>query len=135
MISAWSQCQRCSIAMSWFGRWWYVVGGGQTHPLLSRLCDVPVRLEKTAEVDCLAAPEVSVDAPVERELQRLPVKAPAVRQFVRAAGGAGAAAYRTCFLELMATAALPVVCVAEGVCVMCGRNASLCWCSAHCSMP
>lgn len=48
-----------------------------------------------------------------------------MRQFLRAAGGARAAAYRTCFLELMATAALPVVCVSEGICVLCGRNASL----------
>lgn len=47
------------------------------------------------------------------------------RQFLRAAGGARAAAYRTCFLELMATAALPVVWVSEGVGVVCGRNASL----------
>lgn len=51
-------------------------GDGATHPLLSRLCDVPVRLEKAAQVDCLAAPEVSVDTPVKRKLQRLPVKAP-----------------------------------------------------------
>jgi hypothetical protein len=48
-----------------------------------------------------------------------------VRQFLRVAGGARATAYRTCFLELMATAALPVVWVSEGVCVLCGRNASL----------
>lgn len=47
-----------------------------THPLLSRLCDVSVRLEQTAEVHCLAAPEVSVDAPVKRELQRPPIKGP-----------------------------------------------------------
>ena len=100
------------------------MGAQATHPLLSRLCDIPVGLEQIAQVDCLAAPEVAVDAPVERKLQRPPVKAPAVRQFVRAAGGAGAAAYRTCFLELMATAALPVECVEEGVCVMCGHNAS-----------
>ena len=37
-----------------------------------------------------------------------------VRQFLRIAGGARAAAYRTCFLELMATVALPVVWVSEG---------------------
>ena len=52
-------------------------GGWATHPLLSRLCDVPVGLEQVAQVDCLAAPEVAVDAPVERKLQRPPVKAPA----------------------------------------------------------
>ena len=46
-------------------------------------------------------------------------------QSLRAAGDVGAAAYRTCFLELMVTVALPVVCAAEGLYVMCGRNASL----------
>ena len=53
---------------------------------------MPVRLEKAAEVDCLAAPEVSVDAPVERKLQRLPVKAPAcasVSAGCRRRGGSG----------------------------------------------
>lgn len=95
-----------------------------THPLLSRLGDVPVGLEEPAQVQGLAAPEIAVDAPVEGELQRLPVKAPAwvrqsVCQLLRAA-----AAYRTCFLELMATAARAVVCAAEAGWRVCGRNAS-----------
>lgn len=56
-----------------------VVCGGDraTHPLLSRLCDVPVGLEQVAQVDCLAAPEVAVDAPVEGELEGPPVEASA----------------------------------------------------------
>jgi hypothetical protein len=75
VISAWSQLS----AQSYVAVVVVVVvmvGVDVTHPLLSRLCDVSVRLEKTAQVHGLAAPEVPVDAPVERELQRLPVKAP-----------------------------------------------------------
>lgn len=45
-----------------------------TYPLLSRLGDVPVGFEKRANVDGLAAPEVSVNSPVEGKLQGAPVE-------------------------------------------------------------
>ena len=44
------------------------------YSLLSRLRDVLVRFEKRADVDRLAAPEVSVNGPVEGELQRAAVE-------------------------------------------------------------
>jgi hypothetical protein len=45
----------------------------EAYPLLSRFCDVLVRIEEAADVECLAAPEVAVDSPVERELERAAV--------------------------------------------------------------
>lgn len=45
-----------------------------TYPLLPGLGDVPVCLEKGANVDGLAAPEVSMDSPVKGKLQGAPVK-------------------------------------------------------------
>ena len=39
------------------------------YPLLSRLCDVLVGLEETADVQRLTAPDVAVDGPVEGKLQ------------------------------------------------------------------
>ena len=45
-----------------------------TYPLLSRLGDVPVGFEKGADVDGLAAPEVSMNGPVESKLQGAPVE-------------------------------------------------------------
>jgi hypothetical protein len=74
-----------------------------THPLSSRLCDIPVRLEEPAQVEGLAAPKVPVDAPVQGELEGLPVEASASRQWLCIAGGTGVSAHRTCTLELMAT--------------------------------
>ena len=49
----------------------------KTHPLLPWLRDVLVGLKKAAQVQGLTAPEVPVDAPVERELEGLPVEASA----------------------------------------------------------
>ena len=79
-------------------------GNGETHPHLSRVGDVPLGLEEFADVEGLSAPEVSVNAPVEGELQRLPVEAAAARSAcVGAAQGVTAGkAYRTCVFELMA---------------------------------
>jgi hypothetical protein len=54
--------------------------GWASHPQPARLLDVLVGFEEGAEVHGLAAPEVSVDGPVEGELQRAPVKASAVGQ-------------------------------------------------------
>jgi hypothetical protein len=51
--------------------------GLETHPLLPWLRDVFVSLKKTSQVQGLAAPEVPVDAPVERKLEGLPVEASA----------------------------------------------------------
>ncbi len=42
--------------------WW-------TYPLLPRLCDMLVRFEEGADVERLAAPEISVYCPVEGELE------------------------------------------------------------------
>lgn len=63
------------------GRTGRLVGKGnwETHPHLSRVGDVPLGLEEFADVEGLSAPEVSVDAPVEGELQRLPVEAAGAR--------------------------------------------------------
>lgn len=41
----------------------------QQHTLLSRIRDIAILFEQGADVDCLAAPEVPMDSPVERELQ------------------------------------------------------------------
>lgn len=49
-----------------------------THPLLPRLGDALVRLKKSTNIQGLSTPEVTVDAPVECELQGPPVKASAV---------------------------------------------------------
>lgn len=46
----------------------------QQRPLLSGLGNVPVGFEKGANVDGLAAPEVSVNSPVESKLQGAPVE-------------------------------------------------------------
>lgn len=43
---------------------------GCSYSLLSRLGDVLVRFEEGTNVERLAAPEVSVDGPVERQFQR-----------------------------------------------------------------
>lgn len=51
-----------------------VVRRDMTYPLLSRLGDVPVGFEKRADVDGLAAPEVSMNSPVEGKLQGAPVE-------------------------------------------------------------
>lgn len=45
-----------------------------TYPLLSRLGDVPVGFEERANVYGLAAPEVSMNSPVEGKLQGAPVE-------------------------------------------------------------
>jgi len=45
-----------------------------TYPLLSGLGNVPVGFEKGANVDGLAAPEVSMNRPVESKLQGAPVE-------------------------------------------------------------
>jgi hypothetical protein len=50
---------------------------GLSYSLLARLCDVFVGLKQPANVHGLAAPEVSVDGPVEGELQGAPVEAAA----------------------------------------------------------
>jgi hypothetical protein len=47
------------------------------YPQLLWLRDVLIGLEQTANVHCLSPPEVPVDAPVERELQRATVEATA----------------------------------------------------------
>jgi hypothetical protein len=74
-------------------------GSGQTHPLLSRLCNVLVGFKQSAQIQSLSAPEVSVDGPVEGQLEGPPVEASVQRQWLRVAGG-------------MATRA--VVCVGRG---------------------
>lgn len=51
-----------------------VISRDETYPLLSGLGDVPVRFEEGANVDSLAAPEVSMDRPVESKLQGAPVE-------------------------------------------------------------
>jgi hypothetical protein len=56
---------------------WECAAWHGTHPLLSRLCDIPVGLEQTTKVQRLSAPKVSVDAPVEGELEGAPVEASA----------------------------------------------------------
>ena len=52
-------------------------GLGASTSRLTGLCNVSLSLEKLADVQSLSAPEVSVDAPVEGELQRPPVEASA----------------------------------------------------------
>lgn len=47
---------------------------GSAYPLLSWIVDVLVGLEQGPYVDGLAAPEVSVDSPVESQLQGPPVE-------------------------------------------------------------
>jgi hypothetical protein len=86
-------------------------GSGQTHPLLSRLCNVLVGFKQSAQIQSLSAPEVSVDGPVEGQLEGPPVEASVQRQWLRVAGGTGAA-HRTWMRALMATRA--VVCVGRG---------------------
>jgi len=51
--------------------------GQATHPLQAALGDVLVTLKQLAQVHGLSAPEVAVDAPVERELEGPPVEASA----------------------------------------------------------
>lgn len=51
-----------------------------TYPLLSGLGDVPVGFKEGANVDSLAAPEVSMDRPVESELQGAPVEGAVVEE-------------------------------------------------------
>lgn len=51
-----------------------------TYPLLSGLGDVPVGFKEGANVDGLAAPKVSMDRPVESELQGAPVEGAVVEQ-------------------------------------------------------
>jgi hypothetical protein len=53
--------------------------GRGAYPLLSGLCDVLVGLEETADVQGLAAPDVTVDGPVEGELQRAAVERAGLR--------------------------------------------------------
>ena len=47
-----------------------------SYSLLSRLAYVLVGLEERSNIDCLAAPEVSVDCPVEGELEGAAVEVP-----------------------------------------------------------
>jgi hypothetical protein len=54
--------------------------------LPTRLLDVLVGFKKGAKVHGLTAPEVSVDGPVEGELQRAPVEASAVGQLCSCRG-------------------------------------------------
>lgn len=65
--------------------------GWKTHPLLSWLCDVPLGFEKTADVQGLSAPEVSMDAPVEGKLEGAPVEASASRSVAGYGGRRGRA--------------------------------------------
>ena len=51
-----------------------------TYPLLSRLCDVPVGFKERANVNGLAAPEVSMNGPVESKLQGAPVEGAAGKE-------------------------------------------------------
>lgn len=48
----------------------------EAYSLLSWLRDVLIRFEEGADVDCLAAPKVSVDRPVEGKLERAAVEVP-----------------------------------------------------------
>lgn len=59
---------------------------GKTYPLLSWLSDVLVCLEQAPNVQRLATPEVSVDAPVEGELEGPPIKASASRSVAAYSG-------------------------------------------------
>lgn len=52
-------------------------GNRETHPHLTRLGNVSLSLEKLTDVQSLSAPEVSMDAPVEGELEGPPVEASA----------------------------------------------------------
>jgi hypothetical protein len=61
----------------------------RTHSLLSRLCDVPLGLEKTPNIQGLSAPEVAVDAPVESKLEGPPVEASASRSVTGCSGRHG----------------------------------------------
>jgi hypothetical protein len=95
-----------------------------THPLLSRLCDVLVGLEQPAKIQSLPAPEVSVDAPVEGELQGAPVEASARRSAAARSGRHGRGAHKTWIRELMATQSWGAAAAVEGESVVGGRNAS-----------
>jgi hypothetical protein len=95
-----------------------------THPLLSRLGDVALGLEKSANVQGLPAPEVAMDAPVERKLEGPPVEAPVCPSVAACSGQYGGRAHKTCTRELMATRVCPRASAVEGESVVWSRNAS-----------
>lgn len=67
--------------------------GVRSYPLFPGIGNVPVGLEEGADVEGLAAPEVPVDSPVERQLQRAAVER-AAGERVRSAGRADRAERR-----------------------------------------
>lgn len=85
-----------------------------THPLLSRLGDVALGLEKSANIQGLPAPEVAMDAPVERKLEGPPVEAPVRPSVAACSGRTGWAAHKTWTRELMATRVCPRASAVEG---------------------
>lgn len=99
-------------------------GLSKTHHLLSRLCNVLVRLKEPSDVQGLSAPEVPVYGPVKRELEGPPVEASASLSVSVCIGGLGALAHRTWTRELIAIVALSIVCAVRGQGAWCGRNAS-----------
>lgn len=56
-------------------RSWNRVCLGVSYSLLSRRCDVLIGLKERSDVQSLAPPEISMDSPVEGELERAPVEA------------------------------------------------------------
>jgi hypothetical protein len=48
--------------------------------LLARIANVPVGFEKGSDINCLSAPDLSVDGPVKGQFQGAPVERPAVYQ-------------------------------------------------------
>lgn len=61
---------------------------GCAYPLFPGVGNVPVGLEEGADVEGLATPEVPVNSPVERQLQRAAIERPTDER-VRSAGGGG----------------------------------------------
>jgi hypothetical protein len=99
--------------------WW------RTHPHLSRLGNISLGLEQLADVQSLAAPEVSVDAPVEGELEGPPVEASAASSVPARSRRYGGVGLQDVYFGAHGGDALPVVWSGEGRVVVRGRNASL----------
>lgn len=55
----------------WKQKWLYL--------LLAGIADILVGVKKRADVDGLATPDMSVDSPIERQLQRPAIKGPGER--------------------------------------------------------
>ena len=64
------------------------------YPLFPRVCDVPVGFEEGSDVEGLASPQVTVDGPVEGQLQGAPIKRPMERAAEATAAWSGSCAVR-----------------------------------------